>query len=813
MKISYNWLCDFVKTDLSPEAIGAVLTSVGLEVEGIEKVEAIPGGLKGVVVGEVLTCEKHPDADRLRITTVNLGQGDPVQIVCGAPNVAAGQKVLVATIGAVLYPSSGEPLTIKKGKIRGAESHGMICAEDELGIGQSHDGILILDQASQPGTPAAEQLNIKADYCLEIGLTPNRTDAFSHYGVARDLAAALSAEGKHFFSFEKLNFSERKYEVRNEASVAVRVEDQSAAPRYVGLTIRGVKVTDSPEWLKERLSVIGLRPINAVVDITNYIQHEVGQPLHAFDAAHIAGQTVVVRKATDKEKITTLEGTVRELSAEDLVIADAEKPMCIAGVFGGLNSGVTENTTDVFLESAYFDPATIRKTARRQVLNTDASFRFERGVDPTQTANVAQRAANMIVEICGGYVAGEMIDIVDQLTPPAQFDFRLSYAHRLIGKAIPAPEVEAILKSLEIEILETLTDGWKIAVPHYRVDVKREADVVEEVLRIYGYDKVDFPDGLKSSISIAPKPDPEKVQNQIADLLSSRGFSEIMGMSLTRQKYASLAAEAEYNESTSVALLNPLSSDLGIMRQTLLYNALEAIAMNQNHRNADLRLYEFGKEYRKVEGKYVEEMHLGIYITGRRNPESWNNSNDAVSFIDLKSEVDAVMRTSGIGGLQQDAAVSSLFEDGVSLVQGKRSVAQMGAVSAKLLKAFDVRQPVWYADIVWEKVVTMIPRKATTYTAAEKYPSVRRDLSLLLNKAVRFDQLVRQSFQAERKLLRAVNLFDVYEGKNLEADKKSYALSFTLQDSTKTMTDDQVEQAMSRILAALQKESGASLRA
>lgn len=813
MKISYNWLCDFVKTDLTPEAIGAVLTAVGLEVEGIEKVEAIPGGLKGVVVGEVLTCEKHPDADRLRITTVNLGQGEPVQIVCGAPNVAAGQKVLVATIGTVLYPSGGESLTIKKGKIRGAESHGMICAEDELGLGQSHDGIMILNADAVPGTPGAEQLNIKADFCLEIGLTPNRTDAFSHYGVARDLAAALQAEGKHSFSFEKIDFGKKNFENKNEPSVAVKIEDKSAAPRYVGLTIKGLKVSESPEWLKERLSVIGLRPINAVVDITNYIQHEVGQPLHAFDAAQIAGNTVVVRKATEKEKITTLEGTVRELTTEDLVIADAEKPMCIAGVFGGLNSGVTESTTDVFLESAYFDPATIRKTARRQVLNTDASFRFERGVDPTQTVNAAMRATQMIIEICGGYVAGDLIDIYDSLIPAAQFDFRLSYAHRLIGKAIPAAEVEAILKSLEFEILETLQDGWKISVPHYRVDVKREADVVEEVLRIYGYDKVDFPEGLKSSISIAPKPDPEKVQNQVADLLSSRGFSEIMGMSLTRQKYASLATEAEYNESTSVALLNPLSSDLGIMRQTLLYNALESIAMNQNHRNADLRLYEFGKEYRKVEGKYIEELHLGIYITGRRNPESWNNTNDAVSFIDLKSEVDAVMRACGIAGLQQDAAVSSLFEEGVSLVQGKRAVAQMGAVSAKLLKSFDVRQPVWYADIVWEKVVSMIPKKATQYVAPEKYPAVRRDLSLLLNKTVRFDQLVRQSFQAERKLLRTVNLFDVYEGKNLDADKKSYALSFTLQDSTKTMTDDQVEQAMSRILTALQKECGATLRA
>jgi phenylalanyl-tRNA synthetase beta chain len=812
MKISYNWLCDFIQTDLSPDRIGQVLTGIGLEVEGIEKVEAIPGGLKGVVVGEVLTCEKHPDADRLRVTTVNVGAADPLPIVCGAPNVAAGQKVLVATIGAVLYPSEGEPLTIKKGKIRGAESHGMICAEDELGLGKSHEGILVLDNAAIPGTPAADFLNIKADFCLEIGLTPNRTDAISHYGVARDFAAALVATGDRNFSFKKVETNALQLPFEEGPSVLVSIEDEAACRRYVGITLKDIRVVESPEWLKERLAIIGVRPINAVVDITNYVQHELGQPLHAFDVDKIAGSHVKVRRASTGEKFQTLDGAERTLSETDLVIADLEKPMCIAGVFGGLQSGVSENTTQIFLESAYFDPATVRKTARRHLLNTDSSFRFERGVDPSRTHHAALRAAQMILSICGGKAVGAMIDSYPNPIQPVELVFRESYAQRLIGKKIPTAEIQAILDALELECIEKLDDGWKLRIPLYRVDVTREADVVEEVLRIYGYDKVDFPEGLKSSISIAPKPDPEKVQNQVADLLASRGFSEIMGLSLTRQKYASLASEVEYNEATSITLLNPLSGDLSNMRQTLLYTALEAIAMNQNHRSVDLRLFEFGKEYRKVDGKYVEEWKLGIYITGRRLPESWNSAADAVSFVDVKAEVDTIMKALGIAGLQQEGMVSSLFDDGVTLVQGKKSVAQLGAVSSALLKEFDVKQPVWFADISWEKLVTMVPRKAVTYMAPEKYPAVRRDLSLLLDRSVKYDQLVRFAFQAEKKLLRNVNLFDVYEGKNIDAAKKSYALSFVLQDATKTMTDEQVDGAMSRILSTLEKECGVSLR-
>jgi phenylalanyl-tRNA synthetase beta chain len=813
MKISYNWLKDYIACDLTPEQISEVLTAIGLEVEGVEKVETIPGGLKGVVVGEVLTCEKHPDADRLRITTVNLGEGDPVQIVCGAPNVAAGQKVLVATVGTTLYPSGGESFTIKKSKIRGAESIGMICAEDELGLGGDHGGIIVLDGAAIPGTPAATQLDIKTDYCLEIGLTPNRTDAFSHYGVARDLAAALrNMEGleRHEFTLSKpelISINENE-----KAPVAVEVLDLEAAPRYAGVTITGVKVGPSPKWMQERLATIGLRPINNIVDITNYIQHEIGQPLHAFDADKIGGRKVVVRRGKDGETFTTLDGVERKLTSEDLMICDSEKPMCIAGVFGGLESGVTESTTSIFLESAYFNPVVVRKTARRHGLHTDASFRFERGADPEITLWALKRAIQFILESAGGEVSSKVIDVYPNPLSKEEVKFKWANCNRLIGQEIPRDRVKQILSDLEITIASETAEELSLNVPHYRADVTREADVVEDILRIYGYNNIDFPKGLNSSLSFAPKPDPEKIQNKVSDFLAASGFNEIMCMSLTKAKYAEILDEEGYLKDNAVELLNPLSQDLGIMRQSLLFGGLESIELNQNHKNPDLRLFEFGKTYRKVDGKYVENMMLGLWLSGRRNPESWNTSGDAVSFADLKSSVENILRIAGINGWSCTSTTTAQWSDGLQYALGKKVVARLGVLDSKIQKTFDIKQAVLYAELNWENLISLLPKNAVQYKPAEKFPPVRRDLSLLMDKGVRFADIEKISFDAERKLLRQVGLFDVYEGKNLEEGKKSYAVSFILQDSTKTMTDQQVDSAMDRVRKALDEKLGAKVR-
>jgi phenylalanyl-tRNA synthetase beta chain len=813
MKISYNWLKDYIACDLTPEQIGEVLTAIGLEVEGIDKVETIPGGLKGVVVGEVLTCEKHPDADRLRITTVNLGEGEPVQIVCGAPNVEAGQKVLVATVGTTLFPSGGESFTIKKSKIRGAESIGMICAEDELGLGGDHGGIIVLDASAVPGTAAATQLDIKTDFCLEIGLTPNRTDAFSHYGVARDLAAAL----RNMEGIEKHSFTLSKPELisihENEKSpVAVEVLDSEATPRYAGVTITGVKVGPSPKWMQERLATIGLRPINNIVDITNYIQHEIGQPLHAFDADKIGGRKVVVRRGNDGESFTTLDGVERKLTSEDLMICDSEKPMCIAGVFGGLESGVTDSTTSIFLESAYFNPVVVRKTARCHGLHTDASFRFERGADPEITLWALKRAIQFILESAGGEVSSKVIDIYPTPFSKEEVKFKWANCNRLIGQEIPRDRVKQILSDLEITIASETSEELSLNVPHYRADVTREADVVEDILRIYGYNNIDFPKGLNSSLSFAPKPDPEKIQNKVSDFLAASGFNEIMCMSLTKAKYAEILDEEGYLKDNAVELLNPLSQDLGIMRQTILFGGLESIELNQNHKNPDLRLFEFGKTYRKIEGKYVENMMLGIWLSGRRNPESWNTSNDAVSFADLKSSVENILRVAGINGWSCTSTTTAQWSDGLQYSLGKKIVARLGVLDSKIQKAFDIKQAVLYAELNWENLISLLPKNAVQYKPAEKFPPVRRDLSLLMDKNVRFADVEKISFDAERKLLRQVGLFDVYEGKNLEEGKKSYAVSFILQDSTKTMTDQQVDSAMDRVRKALDEKLGAKVR-
>jgi phenylalanyl-tRNA synthetase beta chain len=814
MNISYNWLREYADISLSPEQIAEVLTAIGLEVESIESIEPVPGGLKGVVVGEVLTCEKHPDADRLRITTVNLGSGEPVQIVCGAPNVAAGQKVLVATVGTTLYPNSGEPFAIKKSKIRGAESNGMICAEDELGLGTGHDGIMVLDAALTPGTPAGEALQLKTDYQFSIGLTPNRTDAFSHIGVARDLCAALQhMEGREPGSaLMRIPDVSQITTGKALSPITVEVKDAIAAPRYAGLYIDDVTIGPSPAWLQERLAAIGLRPINVVVDITNYVQHECGQPLHAFDADRIAGGKVIVRRAVSGEPFTTLDGVKRTLHEDDLVIADAEKPMCLAGIFGGQDSGVGDSTTRIFLESAWFNGSVVRKTARRHVLNTDSSFRFERGTDPSQVIWALSRAAQLIVELAGGTLPAQWSDFYPQPATPAEVTLRYSRAEMLIGKAIPAQNIRRIAEALGFEVKSETAEALVLHVPHYRVEVTREVDVIEEILRIYGYDNIGFPKGMRSVLAPVPSPDAEKVYERIANLLAAQGFSEIMNMSMTRSKYAALTELPEYSEASVVKLLNPLSSDLGIMRQTLLWGGMQTIALNQNHRSTDLRLFELGKEYRTADNGFSEKYKLMLLMTGRRNRESWNTSKDPVSFADIRAALEGILRACGLKGWKAGSTEYPFLSEGMEWSRGKDVIARAGKVSAEILSEFDVKADVWMADIEWEVLLRALPAGEIIYKAPEKFPAVRRDLSLLLDRKVTFAEVESVATSVDRKILREVNLFDVYEGKNLEVGKKSYAVSFILQDATKTMTDQQVDGIMEQIRKSLESKLGAALR-
>ncbi|MFN5622086.1 MAG: phenylalanine--tRNA ligase subunit beta [Flavobacteriales bacterium] len=811
MKISYNWLKQYIQMDLTAEAAAEVLTAIGLEVESVERVQKVPGGLEGVVVGHVIECGKHPDADRLSLTRVDLGQGEPVQIVCGAPNVAQGQKVLVATIGAKLYPTEGEPFVIKKGKIRGQDSHGMICAEDELGLGKSHAGIMVLEETAAVGTPAADYLGMSDDFCLEIGLTPNRTDAFSHFGVARDLHAALrnmEREEQVASALVKPEVAAIPAPAQSEA-IQLSVESTEACPRYAGVLISGVKVGPSPEWLKERLIAIGQRSINNIVDITNFIQHEIGQPMHAFDADKIGGAHVRVRLAAEGEKITTLDGVERTLCDQDLVIADQERAMCIAGVLGGSDSGVSESTTRVFLESAYFHPVFVRKTAKRQGIHSDSSFRFERGCDPHQVIWALHRAVQLITTEAGGAVASQVFDQRDAFETSHKVDLNWKRAMTLIGKEIPRDKVRSILTDLDICITAESEEGLQLEVPLYRTDVQREADVVEEILRIYGYNNIEIPTRMQSSLSRMPQPNVELQQRRVAELLASIGFHETMSMSLSGQKHIQ---ENEQLAASAVAILNPLSGDLAIMRQSLLYGAMQAVELNQNHKSPDLRLFEFGKVYNKYTTKYHEERRLSITVTGSRMPESWNNTSDKVSFVDVRMAVDRILSLLGIGGVQYKASEHALYDEAIEVFSGKTSLGFLGSLKGGVLKAFDVRQEVFFAELNWDNIIQSLPQKRVSYRQPEKFPSVRRDLSLLLDKAVRYAEIEKLALETERKLLREVNLFDVYEGKNLEAGKKSYAVSFTLQDSGKTMTDQQVDQVMSRIQAALAEKLGATLR-
>lgn len=828
MDISYKWLKRYIDFDLSPRELAATLTSLGLECDTVEEVESIRGGLRGVVIGKVLTCEEHPDSDHLHVTTVDLGNGEPVQIVCGAPNVAAGQTVVVATVGTTLYDGDKE-FQIKKSKIRGKESFGMICAEDELGLGNDHAGIMVLPEGVKPGTPASEYFNVESDYRLEVELTPNRVDAASHYGVARDLKAkewCLIAQGEKAGEYPEISVPDASALTtdRQDGAVIVKVEDEEGCPRYSGITIRSVEVKESPEWLKNLLTAAGQRPINNIVDITNFVLLGIGQPLHCFDLDHVKGEEIVVRTCPEGTKFTTLDGVERELSDKDLMICDAEKPMCIAGVFGGLDSGVTESTKNVFIESAYFNPTRVRRTARRHGLSTDASFRYERGADPSITVYAARLAATLIKEIAGGEVCGGVIDVLPAPIEKKELDFSLSYCNNLIGKALPAELVKCILKALEFDVTETENpDVLHLKVPTYRVDVYRPCDVVEEILRVYGYNNVEIGDEMHVSLSQRGATDESyDMQQIVSEQLTAIGFNEIMNNSLTAVSYYENSELMPL--ANCVRLMNPLSNDLGVMRQTLLYGGLESIAHNVNRKMPDLKFYEFGNVYKfnpekessaeKPLAQYSEHMELGIWITGRKEQPSWNVKAEEATVYDLTGIVNNIFRRLGLPAAALTSTQSSdeIFAAKLDIASrsGKR-IAEVGLVRSTVLKKFDIEQSVAYAAIDWDALFKLTAKNKVTYAELPKTQPVDRDLALLVDKSVKFADIEGAIRKAERKMLKDVRLFDVYEGKNLPAGKKSYAVSMKLQDNEKTLNDKQIDAAMSRIISAL-KSLGAELR-
>ena len=808
MKISYNWLKQFLQVEWEAEKTGELLTDLGLEVEGIETKESIKGSLEGVVVGEVLTCVQHPNADRLKVTTVDLGSGIPVQIVCGAPNVAAGQKVPVATVGTMLYDEKGEGFKIKKGKIRGEESHGMICAEDELGLGSSHDGILILDKDLKVGTPAAQVFQIENDQVFEIGLTPNRADAMSHFGVARDLRAGLI---QHGINLELITPSVSNFHVdERKLRIEVEVEKKELAPRYCGISIINVEVKDSPEWIQNRLKSIGLTPKNNVVDITNYVLHELGQPLHAFDADKIKGKKIKVKTLEAGTKFTTLDEVERELHQEDIMICDAESnPLCIAGVFGGIDSGVTKNTTSIFLESAYFNPVSIRKTAKRHALNTDASFRFERGIDINMTEYALKRAALLIEEYAGGKLASDVMDFYPEKVEDFQVFLSYDNAFRLIGQEIDKETIKNILASLEIKISSETEGGLGLTIPSYRVDVQREADIIEEILRVYGYNNIKFSHKLNTSISFDSNKE-VKIENVVANQLTSLGFYETMANSLTKQDYISLSENL--NSDHNVEMLNPLSNDLSVMRQSLLFSGLESVAYNINRKNNALKLYEFGKTYHKYETGYQEDKHLTLFITGNKTKERWNAASKNSDFFYGKGVIISVLERLGFLNLKTTPVKSDVFSEGVSLSLGKMKLVDFGVVRKNILREFGIKQEVLFADFNWSNIVSLADKKQVKVSELPKFPAVRRDLALLLNDQTTFKEVYNLSFQSERKLLKDVDLFDVYEGDNLPEGKKSYAVSFILQDEEKTLADKQIDKIMQKLQQTFEKNLDAVLR-
>ncbi len=808
MKISYNWLKQFLNLDWEAKQTAELLTDLGLEVEGIEEFESVRGGLEGVIVGEVISCIKHPNADRLKLTTVDLGNGDPVQIVCGAPNVEKGQKVPVATVGSTLYPVNGEEFKIKKGKIRGEESHGMICAEDELGIGNSHDGILVLDESLKVGTAASEVFEIETDKVFEIGLTPNRADAMSHYGVARDLKAGLLQKE---VNLELITPSVSAFHVDSRTlKIEVDVQDTERAPRYCGVTITGLKVTESPLWLQNRLRAIGLSPINNIVDVTNYVLHELGQPLHAFDAVKITGNKVVVKTLPKGTKFVTLDEVERELHEEDLMICDAEKPMCIAGVFGGIHSGVSEGTTSIFLESAYFDPVSIRKTSKRHSLNTDASFRFERGIDPNITEYALKRAALLICEVAGGEISGDVFDSYPKKIEDFQVVLSFDNAARLIGQEIPRETIKAILMSLDIKINNVTEAGLGLTVPAYRNDVQREADIIEEILRVYGYNRIDTTEKLNASIAITSKYEDHRIQNVIGNQLAALGFYEMLANSLTTGKYADLSTEI--NAESNVEILNPLSQELASMRQSMLFSGLEALSYNLNRQQIDLKFFEFGKTYHKGNKGWDERKHLALFITGKRESESWSLTSRPTDFFYLKGIIHSILDRLGLKNTSESGLQNDLISEGLSIKDDSKVLLEFGLVKKSILKKFDIDQNVLYADFNWDIILERVPHQEILFVDIPKYPEVRRDFALLLDEGVSFDSVKSIAMKSERNLLKSINLFDVYQGKNLPKGKKSYAVSFVIQDNRKTLTDKQIDKIMSKLQSNFERELGAELR-
>ncbi|WP_310381008.1 phenylalanine--tRNA ligase subunit beta [Flavobacterium sp.] len=806
MKISYNWLKQFIKIDWKSEETAALLTDLGLEVEMVYNYQSVKGGLEGIVVGEVLTCVQHPDADRLKVTTVDLGDGIPLQIVCGATNVAVGQKVPVATIGTTLYDKDGNAFQIKKGKIRGQESHGMICAEDELGLGESHDGIMVLDNSFKTGSTAASVFKIENDEIFEIGLTPNRADAMSHFGVARDLRAGLLQSG---VNVELITPSVSNFRVdKRILKIDVDVKAPLLAPRYCGVTISGITIKPSPAWLQNRLKAIGINPKNNLVDVTNYVLHELGQPLHAFDAAKINGKISVKTVATGT-KFTTLDDIERSLHEEDLMICDENGPLCIAGVFGGKNSGVSDTTTSVFLESAYFNAVSIRKSAKRHQLNTDASFRFERGIDPTITEYALKRAALLIQEVSGGEITSDIIDIYPKKIEDFPVVLNFNNVKKIIGQELPKETIKNILVSLEIKVNSVSDAGLGLTIPAYRVDVQREIDVIEEILRVYGYNNIKFSEKLNATVSNAPRTEDYKVQNIIATQLNSQGFNEMMANSLTTSSYVLLSEMLK--EEHNVLILNPLSNDLAAMRQSLLFSGLEAISYNINRRNSDLKFFEFGKTYHKLDSGYEEHKHLTMLVTGNRNQESWTNAQKPSDFFLFKGYVNGVLSRLGIQKTQNLPITSDVFSEGMAIGFGNDILVEYGVVKKSVLKHFDIKQEVLFADFNWALLLKLLSNKIK-FTEIPKYPEVRRDLSLLLDDNVSFDSIYNIARQSEKSLLKDISLFDVYQGKNLPEGKKSYAVSFTIQDNTKTLTDVQIDKIMIKLQKNLETELGASLR-
>lgn len=820
MKISYNWLKRYADVDLPPEEISILLTNCGLEVESYERIESVKGGLKGVFIGMVMECVKHPNADKLSLTKVDIGIGRLLSIVCGAPNVAAGQKVPVATVGTMIYQGD-KSFEIKEAKIRGEFSEGMICAEDELGLGHSHEGIMVLDPEAVIGMPAAEHFKLSEDTVFEIGLTPNRTDATSHTGVARDLFAVLNQhqnEKKYRLNWPSVD----GFSVDNHSlNIPVTVENAELCPRYSGLSISGIKIAESPEWLKNLLSATGIRPINNIVDVTNFIMMELGQPLHAFDAEKIDGVKVIVREARQDEPFITLDGAERKLSPQDLMICNTKEPMCIAGVFGGAVSGVTDTTTSIFLESACFNPRSIRKTSRYHGLQTDSSFRFERGSDPNITVYALKRAALLIRELSGGQISSDIVDVYPMPVEPAKIIVKWQNINRLIGKEISQDNIRSILLDLGIKIEHESSETLSLIIPTFKTDVTREADVIEEILRIYGYDNIEMRGQLRSSLSFSKRPDPERIRNLVSDMLSSRGFNEIMNNSLTRSRYAEESTWLDAGN--SVFLLNPLSQDLNVMRQTLLFGGLETIAWNQNRKSTDLKLYEFGRIYRLYPEKkntgepltrYDEHEHLALWITGKREPESWRTNDLKVDFFDLKAAVHSIFERIGFNPdkFMKSHFTDELFEEGTEYANNRVALVRFGRLKKKELKRFDLRQEVMFADFDWEKIITFLSANVVSYNEVPKFPEVRRDLALVLDSSIKYEDVENAAYQAEKHILKSVSLFDVYQGDKIGPGKKSYAISFLLRDDEKTLTDQIIDKTMDKILRTLQEKFRASIR-